>query len=164
MTVAVAYRVPGEGAVLISDGRVTHDGSLVSDHEKKYVVCGTTVCLVSGDIGPSWRSLQEKPPKNFDAFRAILDDSKDDTDWVAYDRRSDRLWVGETRLVTPFATLGCGGSVALGALEVLPRALTLEAAEKAGMKAIKAACKWHVACGGKIRVVVVPRKGALLVK
>src|ERR1700748_26490 len=164
MSVCVAYRVPGEGAVLVSDGRVTHDGELVSDHERKFVICGSTVCLVAGDIGPSWRALQEKPPKNFDAFREILDNGKDDTDWVAYDRRSDRLWLGEARVVTPFTTLGCGGSVALGALEVLPRALTLDAAEKNALKAVKAACRRNVNCGGKIRTVIVPRKGPLIIR
>lgn len=164
MTVGVAYRVPGLGAVLISDGRVTHDSEIVTDSERKYVICGATACLVSGTVGQVWRQLQDRPPKSFAAFRAELAGSSDDTDWLAYDRRSDQLWSGDVRLGHAFATLGSGGSLALGALEALPVARTLEDAEKRASEAVRVACKRNVTCGGRLRVLVVPRRGAIVVR
>lgn len=164
MTVGVAYRVPGKGAVLVSDGRVTHGTEIVSDHERKYVVCGATACLVAGDVGSVWRDLQEKGPRNFKAFRRALEQSDDETEWLAYDRYSDRLWSGHVRLVQPFATLGAGSSVALGALEALPVAKDMVAAEKAAVIAVRAACRWNVTCGGRVRVLVVPRRGEPMIR
>jgi 20S proteasome alpha/beta subunit len=164
VTVGVAYRVPGLGAVLVSDGRVTHDQEIVSDVERKFVVCGATAVLVSGTVGQVWRQLQERPPRSFAAFRERLAESDDETDWLAYDRRSDRLWAGDVRLGHTFAALGSGGSLALGALEVSPTPRTLEAAEKVAIAAARVACRRNVTCGGRIRVLVVPRRGAISVR
>lgn len=169
MTVGVAYRIPSVGAVLVSDGRVTHSGGLVSDSEKKYVVCGTTVCLVSGVVGPMWRKLQEKPPRSFAAFRDALfeneklEEHEDRTAWLAYDRHRDQLWSGEIRCATAFATLGSGGDLARGALEALPAAKTLEDAKARAVTAVKIACKCNVECGGRLRILVVPRRGPIQV-
>lgn len=164
MTVGVAYRVPGVGAVLVSDGRITHDGELVSDNARKYVLCGATAVIVSGEIGQAWRRLQEKPPRSFAALRTAIVESKEDNDWLAYNRSNDQLWLGEVRISGPFATLGSGASLALGALEVLPLARTLVDAEQVAQRAVRAACARHVECGGKIRTVIVPRKGDVTIR
>lgn len=156
--------MPSKGAILISDGRVTFDGEIVSEHERKFVIAGTTACIVSGEIGQIWRQLQEKPPRSFAAFRATLATSEDDTDWLAYDRRSDRLWSGDVRLVQPFAALGSGSSLALGALEAQPVAKTLAEAEKAALRAVKVACRRHALCGGRIRVLLVPKRGPMVLR
>jgi hypothetical protein len=149
---------------MVCDGRVTHADEIVSDVERKFVVCGATACLVSGTVGQVWRKLQERPPRSFAAFRTTLADSSDETDWLAYDRRSDRLWCGDVRLGQPFAALGSGSSLALGALEALPVARTMDAAEKTAIGAVRVACRRNVTCGGRIRVLIVPRRGAIVVR
>lgn len=154
----------GKGAVLVSDGRVTHDNEIVTDSERKFVVCGSTACLVSGTVGQVWRQLQEKPPRSFTAFRAQLADSEDETDWLAYDRRSDRLWCGDVRLAHPFAVLGSGASLALGALEAMPIARSLTDAESRALAAVRIACRRNVTCGGRIRVLTVPKRGKIVVR
>jgi len=161
MTVGVAYRVPGLGAVLVSDGRITHSDEIVSDHARKFVVCGSTAAVLAGTVGALWRQLQEKPPRSFAALRAAVAADPDETDWLAYDRRSDRLWAGEVRLVQPFAAIGSGASLALGALEALPLARSMPEAERHALTAVRAACRRNVTCGGKLRVLRVPRKGAV---
>lgn len=165
MTVGVGYRVPGLGAVLCSDGRVTHDDLIVSDSTKKYIVCGSTVVLIAGTVGQVWRQLQERPPRSFAAFREALAAHADEQDWLAYDRRSDRLWSGELQLSAPFGALGTGSSIALGALEALPLAKTLEAAERAALSAVRIACRRQASCGGRIRTVIVPgKRGTIVVR
>lgn len=163
MTVGVAYRVPGLGAVLVSDGRITHEAEIVSESERKYVICGSTACLVSGTVGHEWRKLQDHPPRSFKAFREALAELEDENDWLAYDRRSDRLWSGGLRLTQAFATLGSGASLALGALEALPVAKSLVDAEQRALAAVRVACRRHSECGGRLRVLVVPRRGAIRV-
>lgn len=156
MTVAAGYRVPSVGAVLVADGRVTHDGEIISDSETKLVVCGATVVAVAGTIGPCWRKLQAQPPKSYAAFLKAVDEFEEaDVDWLAYDRSTGRLWLGDVRITSPFATLGSGSSLALGALEALPIAKSLLEAEKAAVKAVQVACRRNATCGGKVRVAVV---------
>ena len=164
MTVGVAYRVPGQGAVLVSDGRVTQDGHINTDSARKYVKCGSTVVLVAGEIGPVWRRLQEKPPRNMKAFLAMVDEAPDTCDWVAYDRRSDRLWLGGLRLSQAYVTLGSGDALALGALDAIPPARTLIAAEQAALRAVQITCRRRGDCGGRIRIVTVPRTGDVRVR
>lgn len=162
MTVGVIYRVPA-GAVLVSDGRVTHIGEIVSDVERKNFLCGDMAIIVSGEIGQFWRRMQEKPPKTWRAFRAAFDASEDDSDWVAYDRRGGRLWLGDVRIASPYIAVGCGSSTALGALDVLTPARSLAEAEVAARRAVRAACGRHTECGGKVRTLVVPRTPGLVV-
>ena len=165
MTVGVAYRVPGLGAVLVSDGRVTDQHcELVTDSARKFVLAGATACIVAGEIGPVWRQLQERPPRSFRAFREALESSVDDTDYLAYDRRADRLWVGDVRLFQPFAVIGSGATLALGALEAMPPAKTLVDAERNALSAVRVACRRNVTCGGRLRVLVVPRRGPIVSK
>lgn len=163
MTVGVGYRVPGLGAVLVSDGRITHDGEITTDTARKHVICGATPVLLAGDVGPSWSVLQTKPPRTFAALRKAIETAEDDTDWLAYDRGSDRLWLGHLRLGARFAALGCGASLALGALEALTLARTLEDAAARAEAAVRVAVRRHAHCGGRVRVLVCPRRGAIRV-
>lgn len=162
VTIGVAYRVPGVGAVLAIDGRVTHDGEILTDSERKYIICGRTPVLISGVVGKVWRSLQEHPPRSFDAFLDAVDE--EETDWLAYDRRSDRLWLGAVRVAAPFAAVGTGDSLAIGALEALPIAKSLAAAQATVARVLRIVCRRHSECGGRARVLVVPRRGAIAVR
>lgn len=156
--------MPGQGAVMVCDGRVTHTGHIVTDIERKFVRCGSTTVLVAGEIGPTWRGLQMNPPKKFAEFLNTVDCSDDDCDWLAYDRRTDSLWVGNNKIGHVFAALGSGDALALGALEAMPLAKTLSEAESAAQRAVKITCKRHSECGGRIRTIVVPRKGQVVVR
>ena len=159
MTVGVAYRIPGVGAVMVSDGRVTHDGVICTDSARKYVQCGPVVVLLSGTVDDTWRQLQDKAPRTFSALRTILADG-DKFDWLAYDPRTDRLHAGGVHVVSAFSAIGSGSSLAIGALEVLPVPKTLEEAEAIATRAVRAACRHHIECGGRIRSVIVPQKSA----
>lgn len=166
MTVGVAYRVPGAGAVLVSDGRITDSasGELISDTARKFVVAGAAFCIVAGDVGPVWRQLQERPPRTFKAFRSAVETAEEPPDYLAYDRVADRLWDGPLRLSAPFFAIGTGGTFALGALEALPPARTLGEARKNALIAVRAAIRRNVLCGGRVRVLVVPRRGEITVR
>ena len=161
MTVGIAYRVPELGAVLVSDGRISRDGcGALTNDARKFAVCGPIGVLVAGEIGAFWRQLQESPPRSFAGFRKAVDATKEDTEWLAYDRSSGRLWLGDVRVAGLFTAIGSGDTLALGALEALPLARTLEDAERAGRRAVQIACKYCFECGGKVRALIMPRKGA----
>ena len=164
ITICVGYRIPGEGAVLASDGRVTDASTsdILSDAERKYVICGNTVVLVAGTLGKLWIQLQDNPPKTFKALRAkIGENAGNDTEWLAFSRTEDRLYLGDVAVTRPFAGIGCGASFGLGALEALPLAKTLEDAHKAVSTAMAIACRRNASCGGRIRIITVPRKGKI---
>jgi ATP-dependent protease HslVU (ClpYQ) peptidase subunit len=164
LTVCLGYRIPGEGAILACDGRVTDSGSfaILSDAEKKYALCGSVTVLMAGTMGKMWMQLQTNPPKSYKALRAAIDSHGDaDTEWLAYDKRADRLFVGDVMSSRNIAGIGAGSSFGLGALEALPLAKTLTEAHKAVSTAIAIACRRNASCGGRIRILTVPRKGAV---
>ena len=164
MTVGLGYRIPGVGAVLACDSRVTDSSSndILSDTEKKYAICGSMVVLVSGTLGKLWNQVQTSPPKSFNAFRSLLNEHmSDDTEWLVYSKSDDRLYLGDMLVTRPIAGIGCGSSFGLGALEALPLAKSLETAQKAISTAMMIACRRNASCGGKIRIITIPKKGQI---
>lgn len=165
MSVCLAYRIPGEGAVLACDGRVTSnsDSTILSEAEKKYVICGgSSIVLLAGEVGPIWVKLMGTPPKNYKAFRHIVGEhSTHDLEWVTYDRKKDQIIIGDVVSTRPIAGIGCGAPFGLGALEALPLAKTLADAQKAISSAMAIACRRNAACGGRIRIITIPKKGAI---
>jgi len=155
MTVGIAYRVPGEGCVLVSDGRITCDGEILTDTARKFVICGSTAAVLAGTVGALWGRLQDTPPKSFAALREAVEASDDDTDWLAYDRKGDHLWLGDVRLTTPFACIGTGASTAHGALAMVDSPKSLDEAIKLCKRSVKVVCARHTTCGGKVRTIVV---------
>lgn len=166
ITICLAYRLPGEGAVLASDGRVI-DGdtnTIISDGDKKFVICGSTVVMVAGNFGKLFHKIVASPPKSFAALRTAIDDNmSDDAEWLAYDRRADRLYINDVVMGRPIAGIGSGSPFGLGALEALPLAKTIDAAHKSISTAMAIACRRNASCGGRIRILVIPRKGAIRV-
>jgi len=164
VTVCLGYRIPGVGAVLACDGRIT-DGSsndILSDNEKKYAICGNMVVLVAGTFGKLWNKIQTSPPKSFTALRmAINDHMGDDSEWLVYSKSEDRLYLGDMLVSRPIAGIGCGSAFGLGALEALPLAKTLEAAQQAVSTAMAIACRRNASCGGRIRLITIPKKGQI---
>jgi ATP-dependent protease HslVU (ClpYQ) peptidase subunit len=164
MTCCLSYRIPGEGAILACDGRVTNGDSsdILSDSEKKFAICGSVVVLMAGTLGKMWFQLQDAPPKTYKSFRALLTKHGDsDTEWIVYDKASDRMFVGDVMASRNIAGIGCGASFGLGALEALPLAKNLADAHKAVSTAIAIACRRNASCGGRIRILTVPQKGSI---
>lgn len=164
MTICLSYRVPGEGAILACDGRIldAETNTIMSDADKKYVVCGATVVMMAGNFGKLFHEITTSPPKSFAGVRAAIDDNmNDDAEWLAYDKRSDRLYLNDLVLGRPIAGIGAGSPFGLGALEALPLAKTLEAAYKAVSIAMVIACRRNASCGGRIRILTVPKRGPI---
>lgn len=177
MTVGVVYRVPGLGAVLGCDSRITDtdSGLIHSDHVEKWLIGGSVVACYAGSVGGLWGEIREAPPRTWvDLRKALVDldatESHDrDYDALAYDRRTDTLWhtdhQGEALRKGLFGTIGCGGSVALGVLEASAAPRSIEGAERLVRRAVKAACKYNSACGGRVRILVVRgKRGAITVR
>jgi 20S proteasome alpha/beta subunit len=166
VTVGIVYRLPGHGAVLACDGRVTNDnGGILTDQDEKWIICGSIVAVCAGNLGGLWIDLKDNVPKNWKEFRARITD-KDaqhkgvDYEIMAYDRVADRIvhtdHHGDALLQKTFATVGCGGPVAAGALDASPAPRSLEAAARACESAARHAIKRNAFCGGRVRVLTVP--------
>ena len=156
--------MPGEGAVLACDGRILDAASntIISDADKKYVVCGATVVMIAGNFGKLFYKISSAPPKSFVSLRAAIGDNMDDdAEWLAYDKRTDRLYLDDLLLTRPIAGIGAGSPFGLGALEALPLARTLESAYRAVSTAMTIACRRNASCGGRIRMLTVPKRGPI---
>lgn len=173
MTVGIVYRVPGQGAVLGCDSRTcSGDGEIFSDQDEKWAQFGSVVACCAGEVGGLWLDVVASPPAGWAGFRkAFTDPSADEQErsfeLLAYDRRGDVLWHtdhrGEALKRGLFAAIGCGGPLAQGALDASAPPKTLDAAERLVRRALKIACRRHSSCGGRLRTVVIPRRGAIFV-
>lgn len=177
MTVGLVVRVPNRGAVLSCDSRISCESSglIYSDAEQKWAEFGSVVACFAGTPGGLWGELRADPPKRWaDFLRRSTDvDAADhgrDYEILAYDRTKGRiLHTDEKGWAIPIAGLhaaiGCGGAFALGVLDSAKAPETLEEAALLAERAIRAACRRNVFCGGRVRVVVIPgRRGALDVR
>jgi len=156
--------VPGEGAILACDGRIldAETNEIRIDGDKKYIVCGSTVVMIAGNFGKLFHRIATSPPKSFAGVRAAIDDHvDDDSEWLAYDKRSDRLYLNDIVLGRPIAGIGAGSPFGLGALEALPLAKSLDAAFRAVSVAMIIACRRNASCGGRIRMLTVPKRGPI---
>lgn len=177
MTIGIVYRVPGLGAVLGCDSRITdvNTGLIESDHDEKWLSGSTFVACFAGAIGGLWSDLREQPPRGWPELRRSITDldatESHDRDYevLVYDRKSDVIWhtshQGDALRKGLYGAIGCGGQLALGALDASPAPKTLEAAERLVRRALKIACRRHSACGGRLRLLVVRgRRGAITVR
>ena len=119
MTVILAVRLPGEGAVLASDGRVTQGTEIVTDVCEKLVICGSAILGASGQDGGLLPSLEQA--KNWpDVIRVgyeFIKAAPSTLSWntVGYDRKADQLWYFDSdgaQIPVPgmFGAIGCGGT------------------------------------------------------
>lgn len=173
MTVGVAYRVPGHGAVLCCDGRICDPdtGAVHTERAEKWMVGGSVVAMYAGEIGWAWLGLRDNPPKTWRELCERLEELRDrelDYSILAYDRTKDRLVHTDSAdgaaLPGLYGAVGCGGSVALGALDASPAPTSLTAAAKLVARAVRIACRRNAMCGGRVRTLVIPgRRGAVTV-
>src|ERR1700760_2703509 len=101
------------------DGRVVDSdtNTILSDGEKKFAICGSVTVLIAGTFGRIWTQLQATPPRSYAGFRSFLTEhSTDDTEWLVYCRKSDRLFLGDVMVSRSIAGIGCGSPFGLGAL------------------------------------------------
>lgn len=166
MTVGIIYRVPGLGAVLGCDGRVSGNfGEILTDTDQKYLVGGSVIACCAGNLGGAWDPLIDDPPRTWADLRKRVARPLE-AEWeytlLAYCRRTDSLWLTDQDSATlrlgVYGAIGCGADLALGVLDASKPPRTLEAAEKLVRRAIAVACKRNSACGGRVRTVVA-RKG-----
>lgn len=157
MTVALVVRTFTH-IVFAVDSRITLEGAIVSDDAKKYVRTRKQVAVFAGD----WADCQA-------AMSALKTPDKPikAKNWesLAYDRAIDRLSSisgdGCADPVKQFECIGSGADAAWGflAAALTPAVLrdTLQVKHVA-RAALRAACKRHSSCGGRLRVLVIPRK------
>jgi hypothetical protein len=169
VTVGIVVKVPGYGAVLGCDSRVTADGgAIMTDEDEKWLTAGTTVSCCAGQLAGVWDALRESPPDDFDELRHAFTEAPSAANFetLTYDRVRDKIWWcsnnGEAIDRGAYATIGSGGDVALGVLDALPAPKTLAQAEKLVRRALEAACKRNCACGGRLRILTIPgRRGKI---
>jgi ATP-dependent protease HslVU (ClpYQ) peptidase subunit len=165
MTVGLAVRIPGHGAVLACDGRITVEstGQILSDTEKKFAICGSIAVLVAGNLGPQWTLLQAQPPKSYAALRDVIATGDSDVEWMAYDRKTDKLMYADNITNRLVAGVGSGSPFGIGALEAGSQPKTLPEARERIERAIGIAIRWNSSCGGRVRVITVPKRGKIQV-
>lgn len=166
MTVGLAIRIPGQGAVLATDGRITdsESGHILSDAERKHAIIGNVAVLVAGNLGPRWTLLQMQPPKSYRALReAIASSESPDVEWLAYDRSVDKLFYSDVVTNRLVGGIGSGSPFGIGALEAGSQPKTLVEARERIEKAIGIAVRWNSSCGGRVRVITVPKRGKIQV-
>lgn len=162
MTVLAAVRVPGRGAVLVADSRVTGGTDIITDTCQKIVRCGSAGLAISGCDGNllgavantrTWAELVQA------AFKYASEHTTLDWSGIGYDAVSDRLWFidSDEHLIDAGTTAvgGSGGRVARGwldAYESEPK--TLEGAKAWVVGACRAAIRRDSACGGRVRSLV----------
>ncbi len=166
MTVGIAVRVPGEGAVLVADGRVTDGGMrILTDYCDKTAVLGSCIALVAGSDGRALADMLEAGVKSYaGVVEYCRGRQEEDPTWqlIVWDRPTQRLMRIDSSLseieMGNSAFIGCGGDNAQGTLAAWPRPKSLEEAAKQARRAAKLACAANAACGGRIRTIIVKGK------
>lgn len=136
----------------------------MTDNQSKFAVYPTGCCMIAGHMTQPWTALQQDPPKTFRALQEMIPKLSDDSEVLVYDRRQDKTFYGDLPVGRAYAGIGAGSPIALGALEAMPMPRDLEAAAKAVNKAVEVAIKLNASCGGRIRTVIIPKRGAILVR
>jgi hypothetical protein len=175
MTVGVGLLVPGAGCVFACDSRTacTSTGHIYTDEDQKWAVLGALITVCAGAPGGLWLDLRAKPPRSMESLRRRVTD-RDATDnergyeLLVYDQRTE--WLahlddsGEATSIGRHGAVGCGGPIALGVLDAARAPQTLEAAARLVRRAALIACRRNAFCGGRVHTVIVPRRGAVVVR
>lgn len=175
MTVGIAYRVPGQGAVLLCDSRVSgDDGHIFTDSDEKWIVGPGYAAICAGSLGGLWFDIRLSPPKNSAEFRwALTAENPAQTppyEVLMYDWRQDTLWhldhSGDATNTGSYSTIGCGGALALGALDTLNPVRSLAATDRTLRKVAQSVYRRNSFCGGRTRTLTITsgRKGSATVR
>ena len=175
MTAAVAYHVPGVGCVLACDSRAacTETGHVFTDEDQKWALLGSLTVVCAGTPGALWLDLRTRPPRNMDALRKRIaavssDDDKLKYEFLVYDQRTDWLAYlddgGDAISIGRRGAIGAGGPLSMGVMDAARAPQTLDAAARLTRRAVAIACRRNAFCGGRVRTVVVSRKGAVVLR
>jgi hypothetical protein len=163
MTIGVVVRVPGLGAVVGCDSRITDSdtGAILSDIEEKWNVFGTCVCVYAGSVGGLWSRTIESNPRTWgDVRKGLIAPLAEDLsfEYLAYDRTRDTLWyadhTGAAFRKGSNGVIGSGGPYAQGVLDASTPPKTLEMAERLVKRAINCAIKRQSSCGGRVKLLI----------
>lgn len=156
MTCVVGIHVPGQGAVVACDSRITDPNTweITSDDDVKALSCAILVGT-AGHLGKTWTDFQLAPPRDLADFRARAIAGTEDCDYVLYCPNLDKLcvadshgYMGPSRL----CGVGAGSMLALGYLSAFPPSSSLVQAAKRARKAVEVAISRNASCGGQVRV------------
>ena len=155
MTVLVAVRVPGKGAVIMADSQGTApDGRL---YEVDKIVKGKYVVAAACGALATVSALRHSGIKAWNDIRQFALDHGENHDFklVCYDRQCDQLWTidnnGAETTHSHWAAEGSGSAFAAGLLEDASPSKSLKEAMSLARRATTVACRLHVECGGEIR-------------
>jgi 20S proteasome alpha/beta subunit len=153
MTIIVAIRVPGQGAVLACDSRVSIGDEIASDSYVKcragaevlYAACGTERGMLEQFEAHTW-------PEVYDQALSL---ELQDWSLLAADKSGVYfLHHGGFRLRHPFKyATGSGAPFALGYMDACRPAKSVADAVHIAKGAVKCAIARDSGCGGKIRVI-----------
>ena len=170
MTVGLGIVVRDKGCVLACDSRVMAGYSIVSDDCEKFVLCGSAVALVSGNDGGLVDAI--KGSRNLVQLhkRALTYTVDTNLTWdlLIWDRTTSRLYLldqaGSFLPLGATAAIGRGGEMAQGFLDAFAKApVSLVEASARAQAGVVATCRRNAACGGLVRVIVVPQRGRVVV-
>lgn len=151
MTAIVGVHVPGYGAVLASDGRLSDDDGLIhSDRAIKLARAKWGILAMAGHI-QALPVLARRTSMQL-AYQTPVPELEYDV--IAYDGSGLYCW-DHTRSVVhvhSHTSAGCGGHIALGVLEASDHVKTLDEAVQKAKAAVRAAIRRNTGCGGKVRV------------
>jgi hypothetical protein len=154
MTVVVAIKVSGQGAVLVADGKVSDDtGRIWSTTSKKIVQLTAATVGVAGNL-VLLDELKRAAPHTADGVKEFVRENAFMTPYelVCYDQIYERLWtLDEDGMYIEYphwVAVGIGGPIASGAMMMARPPTTLSDALMLGRQAVKASAALNGFCGG----------------
>ena len=154
MTTVLGIRVPGQGAVMVADGKVSDDtGRIWSTTAKKLLKLTAATVGVAGNL-LVLDELRRAKPHTAEGVKDFLRDSAFLTPFelICYDHINDQLWtLDQNGMYVEFpywVAAGAGGAVASGALITSSPPPNLDAALVIGKQAVKASAILNGYCGG----------------
>jgi hypothetical protein len=155
MTVLVAVRVPGKGAVIMSDSQGTAPDGRLYEVDKVVKFPGVVIAACGGLSTIS--ALRRGKIKVYGDILPFVIEHGENHDFklVCYDRVKDKLWTidnnGAETTHSHWAAEGSGSAFSAGLLDDAPVAKTLKEAMSLARRAAAVACRLHVECGGPLR-------------
>ncbi len=160
----VGVLVPGKGAVIGTDGRLSEGDRIITDSFSKVRRFGDAIVSFCGVPALDWaKGAKSWAGVVLKARNHHADIGLEHGVWelFGYDEKTQRLLatdtLNEVDVGNRYAT-GSGGMFALGALEVLPVPESLDEAAKHVRAAIRVAIARSMSCGGQIRILRSDRK------
>lgn len=155
MTVICAVRVPGKGAVIMSDSQGTAPDGRLYEVEKIIRFPGVVVAAC-GALATVSALRHYKAKAYADILTFVIEHGENhDFKLICYDRVKDKLWTidsnGSETTHSHWAAEGSGSAFAAGLLDDAPTSKTLKEAVSLARRAAAVACRLHVECGGPLR-------------